>query len=224
MPIPDDAFFADWEAALPEEQRARFCRDGVIDEEAWAAAPVKLLFVAGDPTGSAVPADARDARAFFADKAGSGSFGTPLARWAAMIVGGLSAEEAQALKKKDLAGYAKGSAVIHLKKTAGESSASDAEVTEWAMADGNDERLLDQIDKIDPRVIVVCGTQACAAWPVLLTEDPAAQPVLQSQEFGWDGRSVLATLSPSAPGTKTDDKDADAARFAASPEVAALRG
>ena len=224
MPIPDDAFFEAWEAELSDEEKPAFCRDGVVDEEGWAAAPVKVLFVSALPNLEKLPEDhagPRDQRALNRDNAGTGSFGTPMARWAAMILDGMTAEEAQSLKKKALSQQTLRVAQIALKKTGGETTDDVEDIVAWALK--HDERLLDEIDAIGPQVIVVCGTRACTAWPALLMDDKDAPPMWQSQEFAWEGRSVLAALSPSAPGTKTADKDADVARFAASPEVQALR-
>ena len=227
MPIPDDAFFEAWEADLSDAEKKTFHRDGVVDDQQWANARVKVLFVHDEPTlpaaddGEDAPEGPFDLREAERETGGTGSYGTPMARWASMIIDGLTAEQAQGLKKKDLGEYAQQIAHLYLKKTGGGSSADAQEVTDWVMK--HDEKTLEEIDKIDPQVIVVCGTQACTAWPIFLADDRTAKPVFRSQEFEWEGKSILATLSPSAPGTKTADKDADAARFAESPEIAALR-
>ena len=224
MPIPADDFFDAWEAELPEAEKATFCRDGVVDEEQWKAAKVRVLFVADRPnpkddTAGSVSDLPYDLREMTREHGGGGSYGTPLARWAAMLLTGLTAEEAGTLKRKELKEDVCKTARIYLKKCGGDDDPQD--IKDWALKHG--ERLEQQIDAIDPEVIVVCGDGACAAWPVWLADDRAEKPMWRSQEFAWEGRSVLATLSPAAPGTKTADKDADVERFAASDEVKALR-
>ena len=225
MPIPADDFFEAWEADLTDAEKATFCRDGVADEDAWKDAKLRVLFVADRPnpkddTAGSVSELPYDLREMTREHGGGGSYGTPLARWAAMLLTGLSAEEAGTLKRKELKEDVCRTARIALKKTGGDDDVED--VIAWSLKHGD--RLMEQIEKIDPQVIVVCGDAACAAWPVFLYDDRKEQPLLRSQEFTWEGKSVLATMSPAAPGTKTADKDADVERFAASDEVKALRG
>ena len=225
MPIPADPFFEEWEADLSPEERAAFCRDGVADEDEWKAAPLRVLFVADAPdpkndTAGAVDKLPYDLREMTREHGGGGSYGTPLARWAAMLVEGLTAKQAGALKRAELKRQVGRTARIALKKTGGDDDEED--VIAWALKHG--ERLMDQLDALDPQAIVLCGETACAAWPALLYDSADEKPVLRSQEFMWEDRAVLATLSPSAPGTKTADKDLDVARFAANPEVTKLRG
>ena len=225
MPIPADAFFEEWEAELSDEEKATFCRDGVIDEEAWKDAKLRVLFVADSPnpkddTAGSVEELPYDLREMTREHGGGGSYGTPLARWAAMLLTGLTAEEAGTLKRKELKEDVCKTARICLKKTGG--ADDDEDVIAWSLKHG--ERLEQQIDAIAPQVIVVCGDAACTAWPIWLADDRAAKPMLQSQEFDWEGKPVLAAMSPAAPGTKTADKDADVERFAASDEVKTLRG
>ena len=223
MPTPDDAFFEAWEADLTEAERAKFWRDGVIDPDAYAEAPIKLLYVmpVPDDMGASEPHPelGRDLRAIVADPdRPPGNHGTAIARWTSLILEGeLPTRFGQAAAKKQL----KRVAVITAQKIGGPASEVRDATALWGRVHG--ERLLDQIDAIDPQVIILCGDHVHEAWPAILTDQPGIPPVVRG-EYDWEGKSVLATVHPAAPGMKTEDKNADAVAFADSPEIRELRG
>ena len=228
MPIPSDAFFAAWEAELSEDERDRFCRDGVVEEEAWSDAPLRVAFVTAEPNlasdhaGARSAADSRDLRALTRELGGSGSFGVPLARWTAMLLDDAGPEAAATLSPPDRRRQARRTAQINLKKTGGGAAASTRRVTEWSVR--HRDRLLEQVRLLDPEVLLLCGGHVLAAWP-RLTGDPDAPPLAVGDRRDFEGRPVLGCYHPSAMGkfAARAVKDAPVAAFAASPAVAALR-
>ena len=223
MPIPDDAFFEAWEADLPEEERARFQRDGVADGERWRAARLRVLFVCPEANiesgtkASRVAAALGDLRTQTRDGAVGGSFGRPLARWTAMLADGLTGDGAAALPPAAVRRQRLKSAYINLKKTGGGAAARTRRVCDWSAR--HRDRLLEQIRAVGPDVLILCGGHVHAAWPGVTGDGRVAA----GDAGSWAGRPLFAAMHPSNPGVPTAVKDAPIAGFAASPEIAALR-
>ena len=228
MPLPDDAFFEEWEAALPPEEKDLFVRDGAIDEEAWEKAPLKVLFVTAEPdfeTDDAVK-EAGDMRKLLSDDGPPGVFGMGLGRWAAILLEGAVPKKFGRVSARHMTAN---TALINLKKTGGGPELADSPargVINWSLAHG--ERLMNQIEALAPEVVVLCGDRTLAAWPVVLYDDASERPIMRG-EYAWDDpevlpsvKAILATVSPAAPGMKTELKNAEIEQFAASEEVRAL--
>ncbi|MEM9701110.1 MAG: hypothetical protein AAF907_01550 [Planctomycetota bacterium] len=225
MPLPDDAFFDEWEAALSPEEKETFVRDGAIDPEAWEKAPLKVLFVTAEPdfeTDDSVK-EAGDMRALLSADGPPGVFGMGLGRWAAILLEGAVPKKFGRVSARNMTAN---TAIINLKKTGGGPELADSPargVVNWAL--GHQEKLLDQIELLAPEVVVLCGDRVLAAWPVMLYGDAAERPIMRG-EYGWNDpdvlpsvKSILATVSPAAPGMKTELKNAEIEQFAASAEV-----
>ena len=197
MPIPDDVFFEAWEAELPGEERSVFCRDGVVDEAAWAAAPLRVLVVTAEANLNGwqdwPDAAARDLRALGREVGGTGPFGTTLARWAGLLLDGAAVGEVAALGRTARRRQARRVACINLKKTGGRETVPPPLVAAWASA--HRVRILDQIRRIAPDVALVCGNAVHLAWPrVTLAGD---RPLQRGDRSDFEGRPVLG--SPTRP-------------------------
>ncbi|MFH5803234.1 hypothetical protein [Alienimonas sp. DA493] len=225
MPLPDDAFFEEWKAELSPEEQEAFVLDGAIDEEAWKDAPLKVLFITAEPdfeTDDSVK-EAGDMRKLLSDDGPPGVFGMGLGRWAAILLEGQVPKKFGRVSARNMTAN---TAIINLKKTGGGPELADSPargVVNWALA--HQERLLDQIEMLAPEVIVLCGDRVLAAWPVMLYGDATERPIMRG-EYAWNDpdvlpsvKAILATVSPAAPGMKTELKNAEIEQFAASPEV-----
>ncbi|QDT14927.1 hypothetical protein [Alienimonas californiensis] len=228
MPLPDDAFFEKWKAELSPEEQEAFVLDGAIDEESWNDAPLKILFVTAEPdfvTDDSIK-EAGDMRKLLSDDGPPGVFGMGLGRWAAILLEGKVPKKFGRVSARHMTAN---TAIINLKKTGGGPELADSPargVVNWALA--HQERLLDQIEALAPEVIVLCGDRVLAAWPVMLYGDAAERPIMRG-EYAWSDpdvlpsvKAILATVSPAAPGMKTELKNAEIEQFAASQEVRAL--
>ena len=228
MPLPDDAFFEEWKAALPPEEQETFVRDGAIDADAWEKAPLKILFVTAEPdfeTDESVK-QAGDMRALLSADGPPGVFGMGLGRWAAILLEGAVPKKFGRVSARHMTAN---TALVNLKKTGGGPELADSPargVVNWALA--HQERLLNQIEALAPEVIVLCGDRVLAAWPAMLYDNAQERPIMRG-EYGWDDpdvlpsvKAILATVSPAAPGMKTELKNAEIEQFAASEEVRAL--
>jgi hypothetical protein len=228
MPLPDDAFFEEWKAALPPEEQEAFVLDGAIDEEAWGTTPLKVLFVTAEPdfeTDESVK-EAGDMRTLLSQDGPPGVFGMGLGRWAAILLKGEVPKKFGRVSARHMTAN---TALINLKKTGGVPELADAPargVVNWALT--HQERLLDQIEAIAPEVVILCGDRVHAAWPVMLYGEANERPLARG-EYAWSDedvlpsvKAILATVSPAAPGMKTELKNAEIEQFAASEEVRAL--
>ena len=217
-----DEFFERWAADLPTGERGNFFPDGVVDPAGWAAAPLRVLFVAaephalGDRPGEAAVREAGDLRVWWRTRGGYGAFGVPMARWAAMLLHGATPAGAAALDFAERARTVRRIAQINMKKTGGRSTPRPGSVRRWAEA--HRDRLRAQVAAIDPRAVVLCGGHARAAWAAVF----GSGPTRVGESIRQGGRLVLAAPHPSSR-LATPEKDAAVAAFAASPEVAALR-
>ncbi|NNJ27010.1 hypothetical protein [Alienimonas chondri] len=225
MPLPDDTFFDEWKAELSPEEQEAFVLDGAIDEEAWGKAPLKALFVTAEPdfeTDESVK-EAGDMRKLLSDDGPPGVFGMGLGRWAAILLEGAVPKKFGRVSARHMTAN---TAIINLKKTGGGPELADSPargVVNWALA--HQERLLDQIEMLAPEVIILCGDRVLAAWPVMLYGDASERPIMRG-EYAWGDpdvlpsvKAILATVSPAAPGMKTELKNAEIDQFAASEEV-----
>ena len=233
MPIPDDAFFEEWEATVTPEDRPLFYRDGVLDEGEWERVPPRVLFILpegnllGNTEGARRAKQLGDARKLARESEAGADFGDALARWKAMLIDGLSQEEAAALTSAELERQRLRAAEMNLKKIGGKGQVERKKFVPWVRTSSNRKRSLEEVQVIAPEVIVLCGDYIREEWPRTVT-GKIRRPKEWRQRTGvWQGRLWAMVPHPSAGKYPTyrgvKNLDAPVAAFAASPEVAALR-
>src|SRR5260221_318629 len=140
----DDPWKSKWASMYQQLgiTEAQLIKDGVIDEEAYAAANPRVLFVLKEPNGW----EGEDLRAVLRAKDEGWH---PLARWGAGILNGFppyATVDTPAMRRAAL----RRSAVINLKKQAGGSSSRSEVINAFAFL--HRAILRDQIATIGPRI------------------------------------------------------------------------
>ena len=142
----------------------RICRDGIFDEPEWKKAGKKILFVMKEVNNW----EGGNLKNLFRDGPKYQTWHTA-SRWAAGILYNFPEYE-----KIDTWPMKKGAirkiASINLKKTSGRSYSNMSVINAYAYADK--ELLLEQIDEIQPNIIVACGTFDSMIWLLGLEINP----------------------------------------------------
>ena len=192
-----DALFDRWVATYPEDQRAGFHRDGIIDEPEFAQQRRRILFVLLEPNSRGGAYDryfGRDLRELFRQEPIAKSMTSNLALWTQALLDGrtdyshLNAEESRTQLRRV--------AVLNLKKIAG---SGKADVPSIAIHAWDDRALIrEEVELIGAETAVTCGevanrlfgfvmgndkhrlTPGDAAWPAgKLTVIPGNHPSLR---------------------------------------------
>lgn len=189
-----DAHFAKWRtaASIPED---RFHEDGIIDEDRWNQAKVRVCFLMKEPNNP--PKDGIYSRWDFRDEWKKDiryTFARRLALWAAGIQHGFPPKETLHWQHTNAA--LRASALVNVKKTGGHGSSDVFELLTYAQRDK--ELVLEQLRIIDPQVIVLGLSDP----PILKN---ALFPNLEWRRTGydipvalWEGRRLIDFYHPSS--------------------------
>lgn len=190
--MSDDAMWRDWREHYrrsgmdPDD----IARDGIVDLDAWANAPSKVLFVlkeVNDHRG-------QDLREFLREGPKYQMWHT-VARWASGLLGGFPPFQ-QVDSWDAMHESLQRIACINLKKADGGSSAHMPTVNAFALHDRH--FLRRQIESIRPDILVACGTWDSVGWIL----DLALRPDREEVHPLWDEKRRLWALPWMHPGRK----------------------
>lgn len=142
----------------------KICKDGIVDYETYVQANRKVLFVMKEVN----QWDGGDLREMLR-KGPRYQMWHTVARWAAGILRGFPPFD-EIDKYEVLVESIRSIATINLKKTSGEASADMSVINAFALMDR--QLLLDQIQMINPDIIVAGGTFDSLIWLLDLAVDP----------------------------------------------------
>lgn len=165
----EDALFAEWEIASPDE--GYFNRDGVVDPEWWEEERgLRLLFLMKDTDG--LQEDLRD----FLFRGGRGQTWNTVVRWAEALLGGSTAVPDWERRREILRQLC----VVNLKKRSGGSRILDT-VVRQAM-ERNRTYLRRQLSLYRPTLALACGKRS--VFPAIWTLEEARPEIWQDRESG----------------------------------------
>lgn len=140
--------FTTWESSFPD-YKGKFIRDGIINEELYQTAKVKICFLVKEPNDPAQ--DAWDLANHLNNKF-KGGFSIRLAEWSYGIQNDFPPIESIPATPEQLHPWLKKTAVVNVKKTGGKSLSDIAEIAKHALQ--NKPFLLDQIRLIKPDILI----------------------------------------------------------------------
>ena len=158
----------------------RICRDGIFDKSEWGKVDKKILFIMKE----VYDWEGGDLKDLFTNGPKYKMWHT-VSRWAAGILHNFPEYEeidTWSIKKEVI----KKIASINLKKTSGGSSSNMSVINAYAHTDK--ELLLEQIDEIQPNIIVACGTFDSVIWLLELEinpDNPYEKPIFDKKRNLW---------------------------------------
>ena len=189
-----DALFAKWRTAafIPEDQ---FHADGIIDEQRWNVAAVRLCFLMKEPNNP--PKEGRhgsfDFRTWWLNEV-KYKFSKSLSQWAAGVLLGFPPFEELHYKRTHAA--LRSSALVNVKKTGGGGRSVLSDLVTFAIRDRD--LILAQLRIIDPQVIIMGLSD-----PPIVRD--ALFPGVSWQKTGyhipigmWEGRVLIDFYHPSS--------------------------
>lgn len=181
--------FDEWENTFPD-YKGKFVRDGIINEQLYNAAKIKILFVAKDPND---PDQTSWDLADLLNQYCSGNFAIRLAEWSYGILNDFpplrSLTDYQALHEA-----LRSTAIINLKKIGGESQAKMEEILEHTKQ--NKSFLQRQIKMISPEIIIG-GVGNTQVWSLLFDNINLTHSDYDILVGKWDNIKIIDYYHPS---------------------------
>jgi len=143
-----EKLFTTWESSFPD-YKGKFIRDGIINDELYQTAKVKICFLVKEPND---PTQDTWHLANHLNNQFKGGFSIRLAEWSYGIQNNFPPIESIPTTPDQLHTWLKKTAVINLKKSGGKSSSEMADIVEHAK--NNRLKLLDQIRLTKPDILI----------------------------------------------------------------------
>ncbi|MBN8707326.1 MAG: hypothetical protein J0L62_15750 [Bacteroidetes bacterium] len=143
-----EKLFTTWESTFPEHS-GKFIRDGIINDELYQTAKVKICFLTKEPN------DEKQQTWNLSDTLNTefkGIFSIRIAEWSYGIQNNFPPIESIPATPEQLQHWLKKTAVVNVKKTGGRSSSDMAEIVKHAQQ--NKQYLLEQIRLIKPDILI----------------------------------------------------------------------